>query len=77
MTEMQIKLNSVNDVRDFVEFAMKHTEDITLESGRHKVDAKSIMGVFSLDLSKPITLIIEGTMPTDVYEGIRQFEVSE
>ena len=77
MTEMQIKLNSVNDVRDFVEFAMKHTEDITLESGRHKVDAKSIMGVFSLDLSQPITLIIEGTMPTDVYEGIRQFEVSE
>ncbi|MBR4724043.1 MAG: HPr family phosphocarrier protein, partial [Clostridia bacterium] len=43
-----------NDVKDFVNIVTKYDFEIDLTSGRYVVDAKSIMGIFSLDLSKPI-----------------------
>lgn len=49
-----IQLNSINDVRSFVNIVSSYSFDIDLTSGRYVVDAKSIMGIFSLDLSKPI-----------------------
>ena len=57
-TIMKIKLNNVNDVKEFVNRAMMCKFDIDLVSGRYVIDAKSIMGIFSLDLSKPINLAI-------------------
>lgn len=77
MTETRIKLNSMNEVKEFVRFANMHKGDITLFSGKYIVDAKSIMGVFSLDLSNPIKVEINGTMPLDVKNGIGQFVVNE
>ena len=56
MKSVQIKLTSIQDVRDFVNIVTSQTIDIDLSSGRYVVDAKSIMGIFSLDLSKPIEL---------------------
>jgi len=47
-------LKSINDVKDFVNIVNKYDFDVDLTSGRYIVDAKSIMGIFSLDLSKPI-----------------------
>jgi phosphocarrier protein HPr len=49
-----ILLKSINDVKDFVNIVNKYDFDVDLTSGRYIVDAKSIMGIFSLDLSKPI-----------------------
>ena len=49
-----IKLKSINDVKEFVRIANLFENDIDLVSGRYTVDAKSIMGIFSLDLSNPI-----------------------
>jgi phosphotransferase system HPr-like phosphotransfer protein len=53
-----IKLLSINDVKNFVNAACAADFDIDLVSGRYIVDAKSIMGIFSLDLSKPIELCL-------------------
>ena len=56
MTKTTVLLQAINDVKDFVNIVMKYDFDIDLVSGRYAVDAKSIMGIFSLDLSKPIEL---------------------
>ena len=54
MKTFNIMLRSINDVKDFVNVVNKYDFDVDLTSGRYVVDAKSIMGIFSLDLSKPI-----------------------
>ena len=56
MVTYKISLGAINDVKDFVNMVMKYDFDVDLVSGRYAVDAKSIMGIFSLDLSKPIEL---------------------
>ena len=56
MKTLQISLNSIDKVKSFVNDVTKFDCDFDLVSGRYVIDAKSIMGIFSLDLSKPITL---------------------
>ena len=58
MTTVQISLNSIDKVKSFVNDISKFNSDFDLVSGRYVIDAKSIMGIFSLDLSKPITLSV-------------------
>ena len=55
---VQISLNSIDKVKSFVNDITKFDSDFDLVSGRYVIDAKSIMGIFSLDLSKPIDLNI-------------------
>lgn len=64
MKTVQISLNSIDKVKSFVNDITKFDYDFDLISGRYVIDAKSIMGIFSLDLSKPINLNIhaEGSM---------------
>ena len=54
MQTVIIMLNSINDVKAFVNTVNKYDFDVDLISGRYAIDAKSIMGIFSLDLSKEI-----------------------
>ena len=54
MKTLNILLNSMNDVRIFVNIVNKYEFDVDLTSGRYVVDAKSILGIYSLDLSKAI-----------------------
>ena len=56
MKELKVKISTINDVKEFVSTVMLFGYDIDLISGRYAIDAKSIMGIFSLDLSKPIAL---------------------
>lgn len=58
MKTVDISLNTIEKVKSFVNTISKFDFDFDLISGRYVVDAKSIMGIFSLDLSKPITLDI-------------------
>lgn len=58
MCTVQICLNSIDKVKAFVNEITKFDSDFDLVSGRYVIDAKSIMGIFSLDLSKPINLTI-------------------
>ena len=54
MKTVKISLNSIDKVKSFVNDITKFDYDFDLVSGRYVIDAKSIMGIFSLDLSKPI-----------------------
>ena len=58
MKTVQISLNSIDKVKSFVNDITKFSNDFDLVSGRYVIDANSIMGIFSLDLSKPIDLNI-------------------
>ncbi len=58
MKTVQISLNSIDKVKSFVNAITKFDYDFDLVSGRYVIDAKSIMGIFSLDLSKSIELNI-------------------
>ena len=58
MKTVQISLNSIDKVKTFLNDITKFDYDFDLVSGRYVIDAKSIMGIFSLDLSKPIDLNI-------------------
>ena len=60
MKTVKISLNSIDKVKSFVNTIARYNEDFDLVSGRYVIDAKSIMGIFSLDLSKPIDLNIHG-----------------
>ncbi|MBE6883168.1 MAG: HPr family phosphocarrier protein [Ruminococcaceae bacterium] len=57
MKKVTIFLNTISDVKDFVGVVSKYDFSVDLVSGRYSVDAKSIMGIFSLDLSKPVELV--------------------
>ena len=56
MKTVQISLNSIGKVKSFVNTISQFEYDFDLISGRYVIDAKSIMGIFSLDLSKPLVL---------------------
>ena len=58
MEEFMIKLDSIDEVKEFVALTNKCAFDVDLMSGRYAIDAKSIMGIFSLDLSKPLKMIV-------------------
>ena len=58
MKTVQISLNSIDKVTSFVNTISQFDYDFDLVSGRYVIDAKSIMGIFSLDLSKPIDLTV-------------------
>lgn len=60
MKTVSISLNSIDKVKSFVNDITKFDTDFDLISGRYVIDAKSIMGIFSLDLAKPIDLNIHG-----------------
>ena len=65
MKTVQISLNSIDKVKSFVNDLTKYDYDFDLVSGRYVIDAKSIMGIFSLDLSKPIDLNIHDAANMD------------
>ena len=76
MKTVTINLGSIDKVKSFVNDITKFDSDFDLVSGRYVIDAKSIMGIFSLDLSKPINLIIHGDEDNaEIMEVIKKYEV--
>ena len=74
MKTVQISLNSIDKVKSFVNTITKYDNDFDLVSGRYVIDAKSIMGIFSLDLSKPIDLNIHADSDIDeVMESLKPY----
>ena len=65
MKTVMISLNSIDKVKSFVNDISRFDYDFDLVSGRYVIDAKSIMGIFSLDLSKPIELNIHAAEDAD------------
>ena len=79
MQKVQISLNSIDKVKNFVNAISKFDFDFDLVSGRYVIDAKSIMGIFSLDLSKPIDLNIhtEGSELESVMEVLKPYLIEQ
>lgn len=75
MKTVEISLSSINVVKDFVNIVNKYDFDIDLSSSRYVVDAKSIMGIFSLDLSKPIKMTIHSDNADQLLEEVKPFMV--
>ena len=75
MSTINILLKSINDVKDFVNIVSRFDFDVDLTSGRYVVDAKSIMGIFSLDLSKPIKVDIHSDAPAEFLALTEKFKV--
>ena len=75
MKSIPIKLSFAEEVKTFVNTVNRYPYDVDLRAGRHVVDAKSILGIFSLDLSRPITLDIYSDTCDDLIADIQQFTI--
>ena len=77
MKTIKVSLNSIDKVKQFVNDINRYTYDFDLVSGRYVIDAKSIMGIFSLDLSQPIDLNIhaDGADLEEVLKTLSVYEV--
>ena len=77
MKTVQISLYSIDKVKSFVNAITQFDYDFDLICGRYVIDAKSIMGIFSLDLSKPIDLAIHADEEVDaILEVIKPYLAS-
>ena len=79
MKTVKISLNSIDKVKTFVNEINRFEAEFDLVSGRYVIDAKSIMGIFSLDISKPIDLIIhtDGEQLDEILARLESYMVTE
>ncbi len=75
MKSIPIKLSFAEEVKAFVNVVSRYPYDMDLRAGRHVVDAKSILGIFSLDLSKPISLEVYSDDCQDLMNDLKAFTI--
>ena len=75
MKEYMVNITTIEDVKKFVSTVMRFDFDIDLISGRYAVDAKSIMGIFSVDLSKSLKLVAHTDDTSELEQAIDEFIV--
>ncbi|MCL2020305.1 MAG: HPr family phosphocarrier protein [Oscillospiraceae bacterium] len=75
MTEAKIRLDTINDVKKFVNIVFRYEYDVDVVSGRYAVDAKSILGLFSIDLSKDVVLKVHSDNCNELLAEIKEFIV--
>lgn len=73
MIEKKIFLKTIDDVKTFVGLMAEKPYDIELLSGKYVVNAKSVMGVLSLDLTYPITMVANTETDTDILSEIENY----
>lgn len=77
MKSVMIRLSLVENVNNFVNIVTRYPFEMDLRAGRHVVDAKSILGIFSLDLTRPITLEVYSDECDELLKEIEPFLVKE
>lgn len=77
MTEIKVSLDSIEKVKQFVSITNEFDTDFDLVSGRYVIDAKSILGIFSMDLSKPLVLQIHEHQEAarEILESLKEYVV--
>ena len=75
MNKTEIILSGIQDVRDFVNIVVLIDFEVDLAQGRYLIDAKSIMGIFALDLLSPITVIAHTEYADDFFAKLERFAV--
>lgn len=73
MKSIKVTLSMAESVKNFVNIVGKYPYEIDLRSGRFVIDAKSLLGIFSLDLSKPIIMEIHSDNCDDLCADLAQF----
>lgn len=73
MQKITLMLDSIDRVKSFVELVSRYPFEIDLISGRYTVNAKSIMGIFSLDLSQPVTLAVHEESYGDLMQQLEEY----
>lgn len=73
MQSVNVRLSLAENVKSFVNIVNRYPYDVDLRSGRHVVDAKSLLGIFSLDLSMPIIMEIYCDSCEDLLNDIKPF----
>ena len=73
MKSIKISLQMAQNVKEFVKIVQDYPYEIDLKSDKYVVDAKSILGIFSLDLSKPLTVEIHSDDCDDLIKELKQF----
>ena len=73
MKSVKISLQMAQNVKDFVSIVQEYPYEIDLKSEKYVVDAKSILGIFSLDLSKPLVVEIHSDNCDDLIEALKKF----
>ena len=74
-TQIIVSLNKITDISKFVALVSKCRDDVVVKSGHFAVDAKSLMALFSLDLTKPLKVEFYGNIPYEVKEVMKKFIV--
>lgn len=77
MRKTKIMLGSIADVKEFVALTNSYSFESDLVSGRYAVDAKSIMGIFSLDLAKPLDFVVhnDSAKADELLDAVKKFSV--
>ena len=73
----KIALNSVNDVKAFVNITFRAEKDVDIHCGKYHIDGKSIMGIFSLELDKPIEVELDDHDAEKLLGELQRFIVEE
>jgi phosphotransferase system HPr-like phosphotransfer protein len=73
MKSVKISLEMAQKVKEFVAVTQDYPCEILLKSGKYVVDAKSILGIFSLDLSQPLTVEIYSDDCAELIEKLKKF----
>lgn len=73
MVSLSITLSSINDVKSFVNLVNRYDFDVELVSGKYVIDAKSIMGIFSLDLSKKLLVQADCTPDNPIVDELEKY----
>lgn len=76
ITEIKAKVNTMEDIKTFVTYLNQFSGDVDVSSAQYVVDGKSILGVFSLDLEKPLTVKFHGEIPSELKEKLAPFIVN-
>lgn len=76
MTTAKIRINTIEDVKSFVSVVSGVDFDVDILSGRYAVDAKSILGIFSLDLSKDLELRVHSDDCGDFLDDIKEYIIN-
>lgn len=79
MLDMYVSLGTIESVKNFVTKITEFEEDFDLIQGKYVIDAKSVLGIFSIDLSKPVLLRInaEGDRLEEIKKAVKEFEAKD
>ena len=76
-TKIRVLIDSFADVSKFVSLVSKCTDDVVAVSQNYRVNAKSLLGIYSLDLSKPIRVEFYGVVPYEIRDELKKYMVKE